>query len=155
MEFQKYGTYDRLDALVDSEDWKDRLLAAERKYGLDVLINDKDYDIRTAVAKHGYRLDVLINDEKPAVRQACIESNAWKEFCSSNWETLVHNKHYDIRKVVANLGYGLDILVNDKDWRVRCAVARQGYGLDILINDEVYDVREAVDDYLSKQNLTA
>ncbi len=68
------------------------------------------------------------------------------DYFKKNWKSLVKSYSYDIRKTIAEQGYGLDILVYDEDWKVRRAVAEQGYGLDILINDEDWKVRRAVAD---------
>lgn len=108
-------TVEQLEEKVRSENWAERMIAAENGYGLDVLVEDKDERVRAAVARQGYCLAKLVRD-----------------------------KHWWVRVEVANMGYGLEKLVEDEDSYVRAAVARQGYGLDRLVNDEAWVVREAV-----------
>lgn len=113
--FIPYGNDPILDHRVDSNNWFDRMNAADYCYGLNKLINDECWEVRRKVAEKGYGLDKLINDE--------------------NWK---------VRETVADQGYGLDILINDKDWYVRMAVTEQGYGLSRLIDDENWAIREAI-----------
>lgn len=196
---QTYGTDQELDQLVDSLDVEDKIFIANKNYGLDKLIYDKDYrvrrvvaskgydldrlindphsDVRGVIAKLGYRLDILINDKDKWVRYACVNSDAWPEYCANNWKTLVNNSYWDVRAAVAVLGYGIDILINDEDsfviekcieseiWKEYCAnnwetlinaknnivcmhVAKLGYGLNKLINDESSQVNSTVKSYL-------
>lgn len=173
MTWRKYGTDPKLDKLVNDEDWHIRVTIAEQSYGLDKLINNRNWqvreaciksegwlefcnnnwetlinskydDVREAVAQRGYGLNILINDANKDVREACIESSAWPEFCKNNWETLIYNDYWVIREAVAIRGYGLDKLISDVDEDVRIAVAQKRYGLDILVNDENWEVRRAV-----------
>ena len=125
---QGYG----LDRLINDKVWWVRQAVAEQGYGLDILITDEDDDVRAVVARQGYGLDILVNDISWFVRQACFDSDAWKEFCANNWETLIINDYERVRMVIAN----------------------QGYGLNILIHDDAWLVREAVKDYLKDHNLT-
>ena len=120
---KKYGTDPELDKLVDSDDFEDRIKAAEQDYGLDKLINDENLDVRKAVAEQCYGLNKLIYDK------------AWL-----------------VRREVARQGYGLNRLIYDNDWHVRKAVAWQGYGLNTLITDRDSSVIDAVDDYLREHN---
>jgi uncharacterized protein YcgL (UPF0745 family) len=60
-------------------------------------------------------------------------------------DNLLNNEDSEVRKAVAEQGYGLEKLVDDEDWRVRQAVARQGYGLDKLVDDESWYVRQAAE----------
>ena len=120
---KKYGTDPKLDKLVDSNNWEDRIKAAEQDYGLDKLVNDENEYVRKEVVKHGYKLDKLIND---------------KSWC--------------VRAAVAKQGYRIDKLVNDEDEDVRKAVAEQGYGLDKLVYDENWYVRYLVKKYLEEHN---
>ena len=121
-----------LDILINDSHYRVRRVVANQGYGLEVLINDTEFDVRQAVAEQGYGLDVLINDDVDYVRSGCYYSEAWPEFCTNNWETLVHSKYSD----------------------VRIAVAKRGYGLNILIHDEDSDVSHAVNTYLKEHNLT-
>lgn len=134
-----YGTNPRLDEVVDDDDWRIRINAANTGYGLDKLINDKDYHVRAEVARRGYGLDILVNDAVDDVR---IEV-AHKGY---GLDILINDNRAWVRKEVAKQGYGLDILVNDEDWSVREAVAQKGYGLDKIINDADSSVRAAVAD---------
>ncbi len=61
-----------------------------------------------------------------------------------DFDKLVNNKDWNVRKAVAEASYGLDRLVDDENCWVRAEVARQGYGLDKLVDDETYVVRSAV-----------
>lgn len=79
-----------LEQMLHSDDFSDRVTAAECAYGLDILVNDESHYIREEVARHGYGLGVLIHDTNPRVRA-----------------------------MVAYNGYGLDILLHDEVWIVR------------------------------------
>ena len=79
-----------LEQMLHSDDFSDRVTAAECGYGLDILVNDESPYVREEVARQGYGLDVLIHDTKPRVRE-----------------------------MVAKNGYGLDVLINDTDEDVR------------------------------------
>lgn len=67
---KKYGTDPELDKLVDSDNYKDRIKAAEQKYALNKLIDDEDYEVRAVVARQGYGLNQLIYDKDEYVRDA-------------------------------------------------------------------------------------
>ena len=56
-------------------------------------------------------------------------------------DKLVESDDPEVRRAVAEQGYGLYILVDDEDADVRAAVADQGYGLFKLVNDEDPEVR--------------
>lgn len=49
----------------------------------------------------------------------------------------------------------LDMQINDEDWNVRKAIAEQGYGLDKLVNDENEYVHNAATKYLKTHNKSA
>lgn len=51
---QKYGTDLKLDELVNSNLWVDRLEAAKQGYALDVLVKDNTCYVREAVANYYY-----------------------------------------------------------------------------------------------------
>lgn len=116
--------------LVNHESRYVRIAVAEHGYGFDTLIYDGYWEVRETVAEQGYGLNILIDDKDWHVRQACIESDAWPEFCANNWKKLVYHKSYIIR----------------------IAVVRLGYGLNMLINDVYHEVCEAVLDYLDENN---
>lgn len=134
-----YGTNPRLDEVVDADDWRIRINAANTGYGLDKLINDKDYHVRAEVARRGYGLDILVNDVNDDVRIAVA-------FSGYGLDILINDHCAWVRAEVARQGYGLDILINDEDWSVREAVAQKGYRLDKLVNDKDSSVRAAVAD---------
>ena len=62
-----------LEQMLHSDDFSDRVTAAECAYGLDILVNDENYYVREEVARQGYGLDRLINDEDANVRKAAEE----------------------------------------------------------------------------------
>ncbi len=142
---KKYGTDPKLDKLVNSYDFEDRIKAAEQDYGLDKLINDEDWFVRKAVAEQGYGLNILINDENYYVRKAVAKQGY-------GLDILINDESYWVRDVVARQGYGLNKLVNDKNWVVRKAVAEQGFGLDELVYDENEEVSIIVYKYLREHN---
>ena len=57
-----------LEQMLHSDDFSDRVTAAECGYGLDILVNDESPYVREEVARQGYGLDVLIHDTNPRVR---------------------------------------------------------------------------------------
>ena len=59
-------------------------------------------------------------------------------------EKLINDENWVVRKEVAIQRYRLDILVNDVAWEVRLEVAKHGYGLDILVNDENWRIRKII-----------
>lgn len=69
------------------------------------------------------------------------------EFISKNNITFQTNQYGSNLK--------LDMQVNDEDWNVRKAIAEQGYGLDKLINDENEYVHNAATKYLKTLNKSA
>lgn len=62
-----------LEQMLHSDDFSDRVTAAECAYGLDILVNDESPYVREEVARQGYGLDRLINDEDANVRKAAEE----------------------------------------------------------------------------------
>ena len=124
----------KLEELLNSEDWRARLQAAEKGCGLHKLVNDRDENVRRAVALKGFGLDKLVNDESWKVREAVARQGF-------GLEILINDESWVVRATVAIQGYGLDKLINDKNWVVRKEVAYQGFGLDKLVNDEYTDVR--------------
>ena len=101
------------ESLVNSENWEDRMKAAQAGYGLERLVNDRFWGVRAEIARQGYGL-----------------------------EQLVHDGHWCVRVAVAQQGFGLEILVHDKEWAVRRAVAEQRYGLDKIANDSERVLRD-------------
>lgn len=81
--------------------------------------------------------DIFIGEPAWQIRKALAEQGY-------GLEILVKDENWRVREAVAEQGYGLEILVNDEDRDVRTAVAGQGYGLDVFIHDESYWVRQAV-----------
>lgn len=65
------------------------------------------------------------------------------DYFKQNQQWMLKSTDWEIRRALADQGYGLDILVYDDDFRVRTAVARQGYRLDILLRDVDWEVRQA------------
>lgn len=57
-----------LEQMLHSDDFSDRVTAAECAYGLDILVNDESPYVREEVARQGYGLDILIHDTNPRVR---------------------------------------------------------------------------------------
>lgn len=51
-----------LEQMLHSDDFSDRVTAAECAYGLDILVNDESPYVREEVARQGYGLDILIHD---------------------------------------------------------------------------------------------
>ena len=82
-------------AMVNSDNWEDKVMTVQHGYGLDKLIKDKEYYVRYEVARHGYGLDKLIDDPS-----------------------------WIVRKEVANQGYGLLKFMLDPNRNVR-RVAKQ------------------------------
>ena len=71
-ELRDYGSDKHYDALVNSDNWQDRLFAAKEGYALYLLINDDDSLVRATVANHGVGLDKLIYDNDPIVRAEVV-----------------------------------------------------------------------------------
>lgn len=49
-----------LEQMLHSDDFSDRVTAAECAYGLDILVNDESPYVREEVARQGYGLNKLI-----------------------------------------------------------------------------------------------
>ena len=71
----------------------------------------------------------------------CIASN---DLYESDYNFLVNSKYYNVRRIMAKRGYGLEKLIKDKIDVVREEVAKQGYGLSRLIRDKNNYVRREV-----------
>ena len=162
---KKYGTDPKLDKLVDSDNWEDRVSAAEQGYGLDKLINDKNSLVRGAVAHQGYGLDKLVNDKQEFVRATV----AYKGY---GLDKLIYDEDWAVRRSVSryleehnyktifdwakdnNINLNIDEWSQSDNWVQRYEVAKAGYHLDVLIHDKDEDVRDAVNKYLKNNNLT-
>ena len=145
MEFKEYGTNSKMDKLVDSESYVERIKAAEQRYALDVLVNDDNWEVRCAVAKQGRdkELDILVRDLNGFVRKTVAECERPQDL-----DILVNDDDWRVRAAVAKCGrpQDLDILANDNQWQVRATVASHGREkvLNILENDKEDFVREEV-----------
>lgn len=145
--FIPYGNDPILDHRVDSNNWFDRMNAADYCYGLNKLINDECWEVRRKVAEKGYGLDKLINDENYYVRVEVVKHKY-------RLDKLVNDESWIVRANVANQNYGLDKLVNDENWWVRLAVANQGYGLNELVYDSRAEVANAAYSWLEENDMS-
>ena len=164
-EYTKYGTDEKMDALVDSLDWKVRAEAVKQRYGLDVLVYDENPNIRIMVAELGIvdLLNELVEDEHYAVRRE-VAAFGRKEHLS----VLLKDNDPDVKRAVERRLEKDDIevlaLLNDekqghlKDLDApdeRVAVAEQGrpQDLDLLVRCENPEVRLAVAKHGRPQDL--
>ncbi len=174
-----------------------------KKMELKKLLNSDNYKDRLIAAKNGYRLDILIDDDYNIVRET-----VYKYLLKNNYESVfdwANDNDVDIdidewlysdnlrkRLEVAKFGYHLEILINDKnnnvnyiinkylkehnyesifDWAndnnikldidewlnsdnlyKRLEVVKKGYYLDILSHDINVIIRVKVDEYLKEHN---
>ena len=160
-----YGTTFKLDKLVDSDDWEDRLEAAKQGYGLDKLVCDKEEEVRKEVAKQGYGFKKLIDDKYREVRKViaeqgygldkliCDKSDSVRDavddyLLDNKYESIFEWASKNVNKRATSEKMDFKKWLNSDDWCKRWAVARGGYGLDKLILDENPNVRYGVLDYL-------
>lgn len=171
--FRPYGTEKELDALVDSNIYSERYIAAVQNYGLDKLVSDPDWGVRAQVATNGYGINVLMNDPDEFVRAAVVRylgQERRKDQREENIRILqrfINDESKVVRFALAQQGCELDtlmkdddpfvragaayrasdeqlaILISDEYPNVRIAVAERGYGVDALINDSNPYVSEA------------
>ena len=69
-EFREYGTSERLDCFVDSDNFYDRIYAVNQHYAIDKLYDDENPYVREAVAYNGFYLEELSKDPDPFVKHA-------------------------------------------------------------------------------------
>lgn len=133
----RYGSNEKLDKLILSDDYQTLLSIIEQRYGLDKLMYNEQLAIRGPIIQTGYALDVFVNDPMPNMRRLVAIQGY-------GLDILVNDEFPTVRREVAKHGYGLNILVKDKDWPTRAEVAKHEYGLGKLICDPNYDVRTVV-----------
>ncbi len=108
---KNYGTDPELDKLVNSENYEDRIEAAEQGYALDRLLFDEDIDVFEAV------LDYLSTNNYRSIfnwaKDNNIDLDIEEWFNSDNWFKL---------NEVAKYGYKLDKLIYYKDYTVHMTV---------------------------------
>ena len=106
-----------LEQLLHSDNYEDRIKAAEQGYGLDILIADEDEDVYNVV------INYLNNNHYDSVFDWAKNNNI-----SINIKSWAYSDNVNKRYEVARAGYHLDILYDDEDSDVRDAV------YDYLIN---------------------
>lgn len=144
---KQYGTDPELDKLVNSDDYKERIEAAEKGYALDKLTNDSDEVVRNAayyyLNEHKYRSVIdwaKDNNIEIDIDEWLNSDNCFKRCEVAKYgyglDILINDENYHVREVIAKHYYKLDKLVYDKNLITRLTMAKQRYRFDILVNDE-------------------
>ncbi len=135
---------DYLEALVNSNDERDQIVAARMGYGLDRLLSSDSVAVRQAVALAGYGLDVLCKDESEVVRQAVAENLSVVNLRPEILNILLEDDSIGVKCILIDNGVGLDKFMKDENSLIRAYVAETGYGAETLRFDVSSDVRASV-----------